>query len=74
MPEEFGRAGTEGIQKYHYIYFAKRYEYVIIILLPTQIYMEGFSTKEIKVSDTFSAARVHYQSGVSNVRDLITCA
>lgn len=47
---------------------------MIIILLPTQIYVEGLSTKGIKLFDTFSAAQVHYQSSVSNVRDLITCS
>lgn len=41
---------------------------MIIILLPTQIYKEGLSTKEIKLFDTFSAAQVHYQSYVSNVK------
>lgn len=42
------------------------------ILLPTQIYMQSLSTKEIKLSDAFSAAQVHYQASVSNGRDLIT--
>lgn len=61
-----------GNTTHRYIYFAKGCEHAIPFSSPTQIYGEGWSTKEIKLFDTFSAAQVRYLSGVSHVRDLIT--